>query len=503
MAEAVRVVVKGENAFSGTFKAAGDEVKHFADYTDAAATKASIATGAFGALDSGMQLLGQSNSDAAVAMRNMMLATDALSGIMDFATLISTSFSLAKVRETAATVGAAIAQKAAAAATAVMTGAQWLLNAALTANPIGVVVMAIAALVAGLVYAYTHSEGFRKVVNLLFQSFMDGAKIVWSWLMPAFEAVGKWIQDAVGWFASFGDEGTAQQEAVAAAAEETAAKTKEAYDQVSEAMQKAVDDVQKARNAFLGLRSGLRDFEAAIDDASAALEKNGKTLDVTTDAGRANQKALDDLARTGVSYAQGLAEQGKSLDQVDAAIGRTRSSFIRQATAMGASKDEARKLADRLGLIPGSVVSNVRTPGLTSSLRDAKSMAHYLDYLNGKVAEASVIVGITNKIRAGGTGGYASGGVVSAAATGGVRSNRVLVGEQGPELLDLAPGSTVHSAADTAGMRGVAQSVRDASAALHLSVSDSELGRFLVGLLQRAIKAQGGDVVVVLGQAHR
>jgi len=45
------------------------------------------------------------------------------------------------------------ASKAATAATFILEGAQWLLNAALTANPIGVVVMAIAALVAAVVVA--------------------------------------------------------------------------------------------------------------------------------------------------------------------------------------------------------------------------------------------------------------------------------------------------------------------------------------------------------------
>ena len=50
-------------------------------------------------------------------------------------------------------------------ATAAWTAAQWLLNAALDANPIGVVVVALAALAAGLIYAYKHSQTFRDVVH--------------------------------------------------------------------------------------------------------------------------------------------------------------------------------------------------------------------------------------------------------------------------------------------------------------------------------------------------
>lgn len=46
-------------------------------------------------------------------------------------------------------------------ATHAQTAAQWLLNAAMNANPIGLVVMAIAALVAGFVTLWNTSEGFR------------------------------------------------------------------------------------------------------------------------------------------------------------------------------------------------------------------------------------------------------------------------------------------------------------------------------------------------------
>lgn len=51
------------------------------------------------------------------------------------------------------------------AAVAAWTAAQWLLNAALTANPVGIVVAAIAALAAGIYVAYTRSETFRNAVH--------------------------------------------------------------------------------------------------------------------------------------------------------------------------------------------------------------------------------------------------------------------------------------------------------------------------------------------------
>jgi TP901 family phage tail tape measure protein len=57
------------------------------------------------------------------------------------------------------------------AATKVATGAQWLWNAALNANPIGLVVVGIMALVAGISLAWNKSEGFRQVIFGLWETF--------------------------------------------------------------------------------------------------------------------------------------------------------------------------------------------------------------------------------------------------------------------------------------------------------------------------------------------
>lgn len=58
-----------------------------------------------------------------------------------------------------------VATIASSAATKAWAAGQWLLNAALTANPIGIAVVAIGALVAGAIYAYRNIEPFRRVVD--------------------------------------------------------------------------------------------------------------------------------------------------------------------------------------------------------------------------------------------------------------------------------------------------------------------------------------------------
>lgn len=57
--------------------------------------------------------------------------------------------------------------------------AQAALNIVMSANPIALVVIAIAALAAGLIYAYQNSETFRNVVNTAFEAI--GAAGAWLW----------------------------------------------------------------------------------------------------------------------------------------------------------------------------------------------------------------------------------------------------------------------------------------------------------------------------------
>lgn len=74
------------------------------------------------------------------------------------------------------------------------------LNAAMAANPIGLVAAALAALVAGLVYAYQHSERFREIVQAAWQAIQDAASAVVDWFtttaLPVLQQVWEGIQTA-------------------------------------------------------------------------------------------------------------------------------------------------------------------------------------------------------------------------------------------------------------------------------------------------------------------
>lgn len=91
----------------------------------------------------------------------------------------------------------------------------------------------------------------------------------------------------------------------------------------------------------------------------------------------------------------------------------------------------------------------------------------------------------------------AHGGVVGRAATGGVRSNMTMVGEQGPELVDLPTGSRVRSNPDTRRLLGGGGG--GGGAAFVFKSSGRRVDDLLLEILREAIHQRGGDPVVVLG----
>ncbi|MET7752589.1 hypothetical protein [Micromonospora sp. NPDC005367] len=108
-----------------------------------------------------------------------------------------------------ATLAQAAAQGVASAATKVAAATTWLLNAALLANPIGLIILGVLALVAVFVVLWVKFEGFREFWIATWEVIKDAALAVGRWFKDTLW--GKWIKGAwdaiigaggkaVGWF---------------------------------------------------------------------------------------------------------------------------------------------------------------------------------------------------------------------------------------------------------------------------------------------------------------
>ncbi|MEV2277877.1 phage tail tape measure protein [Nocardiopsis sp. NPDC049922] len=93
-----------------------------------------------------------------------------------------TKIAVRAVAARAAILGQAIVQRAIAVATGIWTAAQWALNLAMSANPLGLIVIAIIAVIAAIVLLWRNSETFRSIVTGAFNAVWSAIKFVWSWV---------------------------------------------------------------------------------------------------------------------------------------------------------------------------------------------------------------------------------------------------------------------------------------------------------------------------------
>ncbi len=77
------------------------------------------------------------------------------------------------------------------AAVKIWTAYQWLLNVALIANPIGLVVMAIGALIGAVVYAWNNFEGFRGFIMGMWEVIKEFGSIIYDFAIAPLLSLGK------------------------------------------------------------------------------------------------------------------------------------------------------------------------------------------------------------------------------------------------------------------------------------------------------------------------
>ena len=88
------------------------------------------------------------------------------------------------------------------AATTIATAVQTVFNAVLAANPIGLIILAVAALVAGLVYFFTQTEtgkqiwaNFTKFLGEAITNIGNWFKGLWDGIVATFQGVGQWFSN--------------------------------------------------------------------------------------------------------------------------------------------------------------------------------------------------------------------------------------------------------------------------------------------------------------------
>ncbi len=116
-------------------------------------------------------------------------------GVTDLMILANTLATASWVKQGAAMVASRTALIATSVATGVATAAQWLWNAAMTANPIGIVIVAIAALVAGIIWVATQTTWFQTI----WEAVWGAAVAYFEWVVGNWKTAIGWVVDGFGW----------------------------------------------------------------------------------------------------------------------------------------------------------------------------------------------------------------------------------------------------------------------------------------------------------------
>lgn len=275
------------------------------------------------------------------------------------------------------------------------------------------------------------------------------------------------------------------------------------------AAKEAADAITKLTNSLvdsglvvLSMRGAERRFQESLDGVTASMKKNGQALDNGTAKGRANQTALDAIADSTFALYKAQQTAHGSQSTLNGTMQRGADASYNAARRMGMTTAAAYAYTKSIYGIPPSKST------LIQALGAAKSAAEIRDLRAQIAALTSKTVTVTTNYVTSGALGYGRGGVpignahggIAGAATGGNHGGLRWVGEAGPELVSLPPGSQVRTAGDSkrmaAGMGSKASRVE-----LMISSGGSRLDELLVWVLRKAIAAEGGNVQKVLGAA--
>lgn len=284
-----------------------------------------------------------------------------------------------------------------------------------------------------------------------------------------------------------------------------AARYQDELDTTTAAIDNQVSALERQKNA---LRAQTDPFFAATEAQRRLAEAQQHLIDVQNDE---NATAADvAAAHQAVSEAAAgnetaMYDLGIAMEAGDTSLKKVLKSLQAQRDSGAITQESYNQLAAVATLKFGQVENSIRrVPGAhttTLTVRDFASSAadgvrRMLDRLHDKHITISVGMAVGAGVGAV-LANMAHGGITSAAG-GGPRSRMTWVGEHGPELVDLAPGSRVHSNPDS--QRMSAQAAGGGGVTLVYQGDGSPLDRALFDYFRRRILTEhGGNVQAALG----
>lgn len=454
-----------------TAEDSADRIRRTAEATDEMDTVGSKATSSLGALSSGFELVG--NNTAAEGIMRASLATDFLSGVGEAATLVVDNLRNAFSKAASFLMGPwGIAILAAAAAAAIITTAFISMGAeARKAEERKRAVSAAAEELkdtldeeTGAITRNTREWAFRRLeqnnlidtarrldinISTLVDAMM-GERNALDSVNRSIEAHKRAALEDSGAMDDLNAQLGENVFVVSESAKETAI--------MGEDVQRLADELGISSDALEEARRRQAEYKEAVERAAqaarsqvVALEDLAETLRAQANPMFALIKAQKDVKEAQEAHTEAVKKFGtnspearaKALALAEAVVGLT-----------GAAQDAAESGFE--GRLTPSMKAAMEAAGLTASQidaveRQAIEARRALEKFQGNYSATVTTRNVRIWEEQGswsGQGGRAHGGITGAAG-GGPRGDMTLVGENGPELVDLPPGTQVHSNPDT------------------------------------------------------
>ena len=234
-----------------------------------------------------------------------------------------------------------------------VTAAQAALNLVLDANPIVLIVAAIAALVAGLVLLYKHNEKFREFVNGIAKHISEGLGKAWKWCKEEWGKIGSFIKHPIESTKDyFEKDGTFGNKAL-----KFFSKTK---DNVSKFLEKHWSDIKPAM------------LSPVLGVATWFLKDTTMGKNITKWAKKLPSKASDWAKNVGPTIDKHISKAKKTITKAGANVGKWFSGFINNTnktiqkwagnigSKVNSAVDKGKKLATKAGEKVGEWTTDFR-----------------------------------------------------------------------------------------------------------------------------------------------
>lgn len=223
---------------------------------------------------------------------------------------------------------------------------------------------------------------------------------------------------------------TNSQTAASGAVADTTGQVKQqttALDRLSKALQDISGDTIDAKQQELQLQDSLHSLTKGVKD-------NGTSLDENTAKGRANKETILGLIGDINSHAESVAKQTGSVKEATAALGTDEAQLRKTAVAAGFTKGEVDKLITTYAATPADVRTYLHADTADAQTAVDNFVSH-VDALHGTIT--------INARSATGVSLFGSG-------TPSAPPGWAIVGDEGPELMNLRGGEEIKSNSDSA-----------------------------------------------------